>query len=199
MSEYLKKCNEVRLVGMLEKEFEFYYSLSNRVVKQDYYINYIIIKRENKVDEHIPVVMQKDKIDFRKEYKCSEVEIIGKLKENNYTRKSFLYVFIKSMSFLSVGHKMEEIAKVKIECVLHKKVTTRVQKDGRLRLDFKIRYNQMIITCVAWNRNARIINKKVEEGTELILSGRIETRLYHKNEEWKETNEFVVKDIGYVM
>lgn len=186
--EYLEKTNSVRLVGELEGEFEYYYTLSTKGVYEEYYLNYIKVKKGN---EHIPIVMEKSKIDFNKQYKDEKVEIVGKLKETNFQKKAFMYVYVKKMEQTikdSINH-------VKLECKIHKKIITRVHQDGRLRLDFKVLYNaRMVFSCVAWNRNARYIKKKVKEN-DILIEGKIKTRYYSKNGNLIEVNELEVTDI----
>lgn len=188
--EYQKRTNKVRIIGKLEGEFEYYYTLSKENIYQEYYINYLVIEGGCK-RKHIPVVMEKSRVDFEHEYKDEQVEIIGRLKETKYKKKVFMYVQIKTM----VPTQEEYSNQVMIECVVHKKLISRVDDDGNLRLDFKIAYYDMIISCVAWGRNARYIKDKVGVKTKVFIYGNIATRQYCKDDKWTEVNELCVSDI----
>lgn len=188
--EHQKQTNKVRLVGQLEGEFEYYYTLSRKDIYKEYYINYLIIEGQCR-RKHIPVVMEKSKIDFEHKYKDEKVEIIGKLKQTNYTKAAFMYVQIKTMKTTE----KECCNQVILESVLHKKITSRVDYDGNLRFDFKLSNYGMIFSCVAWGGTARYIKDNIAEEAKLFVYGNIATRQYCKDDKWTEVNELCVSDI----
>ena len=102
-----------------------------------------------------------------------------------------MYVLIKEMN----ETKHDKGNYVELECNLFKKVAIRSYNDGRHRVDFKVKYNNMTITCVAWNKKADNIFFKVQEDELLFLKGRVSTRYYDKNGEKIETTELYVTDI----
>lgn len=196
MSQQFVLENKVRLKGILEGEFEYYYSLFKGEEKQqEYYMNYVLIKRGAKQQDRIPIVMEKTEIDFAQTYKNKKVEIRGKLKETNFFKNTFQYVYVKEMKVFEDSYKMQSANQVEIECILHRRETVREHRNGKFRLDFKVRYNQIRISCVAWNRNARYILDKVEQENMMRLKGVIVTRVYEKDGELNERNQFEIRDI----
>ena len=63
--------------------------------------------------------------------------------------------------------------------------------DGEREADF--------ISCVAWNKTAELINKHFQKGSEIGLSGRIQTGSYEKDDGSKVyTTDIIVEEITFV-
>lgn len=194
--------NVVTLVGTISSDLEF----SHETYGESFYKTFISIARLNKnVRDVIPLTISERLIDVGSIGEGTRVKVTGQFRSfNKYNkdtqRKSLiLFVFVRDIVNISAIESQEndlteeeadllrDCAKDKNEIVLDgflcKKPNYRKTPLGREITDLLVAVNRYkkayYIPTIAWGRNARFF-ADAEVGTELNITGRIQSRTYQK-------------------
>lgn len=110
-----------------------------------------------------------------------------------------IYLFVESMDTLNVDVECSDTDFGNLIGYLCKVAPSRETPLGRTITDFVLAVNRPYgksdyIPCIAWGRNAKYI-ESLPIGSEINLSGRLQSREYQKNDEIKMAFEFSVSNI----
>lgn len=193
--------NVVTLVGTITEDLQF----SHKTYNESFYKTFISIERLNKdVHDVIPLTISERLIDVNSIGEGTRVKVTGQFRSyNKYNtekqKKSLiLFVFVKDIVNISAIESQEDIteeqdallrecAKDKNEIILDgftcKRPIYRKTPLGREITDLLVAVNRYkkayYIPCIAWGRNARFFSG-TEVGTELNITGRVQSRTYRK-------------------
>ena len=194
--------NVVTLVGTITDDLQF----SHKTYNESFYKTFISIERLNKdVHDVIPLTISERLIDVNSIGEGTRVKISGQFRSFNKFNKEkqkkslVLFVFVKDIINISAIESQEddwspeqaalvrECSKDRNEIILDgficKPPVYRKTPLGREITDLLVAVNRYkksyYIPCIAWGRNARFFSD-TEVGTELNITGRIQSRTYRK-------------------
>ncbi len=193
--------NVVNLVGTISADLEF----SHKTFNESFYKTYIRIDRLNKkVHDVIPLTISERLIDINSIGEGTRVKVTGQFRslnrvEGDKKRHLNLFVFVKDIVNISaIIDPQEDVTEEQYallkECAKdHNEITLdgfickqpvyRKTPLGREITDLLIAVNRYkkayYIPCITWGRNARFF-ANAPVGTELNITGRIQSRTYQK-------------------
>lgn len=177
--------NDVAIEGRVETEFE----LDHEVYSEKFYQFKVSITRESGTKDTIPVIVSEKLIDVTKDKTNEFVHIEGEFRSYNQQTNDgkvhlCLYLFAEQIFNVSEGVS-SDINRIALEGFICKPPTYRKTPFGREISDMLIAVNRPrgkcdYIPCIAWGRNARYA-QRLEVGSLIRISGRIQSRNYDKN------------------
>lgn len=194
--------NVVTLIGTITEDLQF----SHKTYNESFYKTFISIERLNKdIHDVIPLTISERLIDIDSIGEGTRVKVSGQFRSYNkfnadkQKKSLILFVFVKDIVNVSAIESTEdditedqaallrECAKDKNEIILDgftcKPPVYRKTPLGREITDLLVAVNRYkkayYIPCIAWGRNARFFSG-TEVGTELNITGRIQSRTYQK-------------------
>ena len=193
--------NVVTMVGTIAADLEF----SHKTFNESFYKTFISISRLNKETcDVIPLTISERLVDINSIGEGTRVYIKGQFRSfNKYDpekqkRSLILSVFVKDIINVSAidSENMSDIEKeetlrycskdvneIELDGFACKKPIYRKTPLGREITDLLIAVNRYkkayYIPCITWGRNARFC-ENIEVGTELNITGRIQSRTYRK-------------------
>lgn len=193
--------NVVTLVGTISADLEF----SHKTYNESFYKTFISIARLNKdVQDVIPVTISERLIDINSIGEGTRVKITGqfrsfnKLDKEKDRKRLILFVFVKDIVNISAIESQEEVTdeeavllrecakdrnEIHLDGFVCKSPVFRKTPLGREITDLLVAVNRYkkayYIPCIAWGRNARFFSDTAV-GTELDITGRIQSRTYQK-------------------
>lgn len=212
--------NIVTLVGTISADLEF----SHKTYNESFYKTFISIERLNKdVCDVIPITISERLIDITSIGEGTRVKITGqfrsfnKLDKEKQRKRLILFVFVKDIINISAIESQEdgteEDAALLRECsrdrneitldgFLCKPPVYRKTPLGREITDLLVAVNRYkkayYIPTIAWGRNARFF-ADTPVGTELNITGRIQSRTYQKRiSETEYTDPVTVYEVSMI-
>ena len=186
--------NHLRLVGKVTSEKRF----SHEIYGEKFYIFDLSVPRLSGNADVIPVTISERLLTTQDVFIGAKLQIDGQFRSynsyDNEKNKLILTVFVKDVQFLEENQEEEEEARrdvVSNEVILDgyicKKPIYRKTPFGREISDILLAVNRAYnksdyIPCIAWGRTARFC-ENLEVGTELRVTGRVQSREYEKKYE----------------
>ena len=186
--------NHLTLVGKVTSDKRF----SHEIYGEKFYIFDLSVPRLSGNADVIPVTISERLLTTQDVFIGAKLQIDGQFRSynsyDNEKNKLILTVFVKDVQFLEENQEEEEEARrdvVSNEVILDgyicKKPIYRKTPFGREISDILLAVNRAYnksdyIPCITWGRNARFCSK-MEVGTEVRVTGRIQSRTYEKKYE----------------
>jgi len=168
---------------------------------ESFYQFILEVQRASGTPDFIPVIISYRLIDNTKDKVGKYVTIKGQFRSFNSKDESkihlLLYIFPIEIEFTDDLYYRNEIELCGTIC---KKPIIRGTPQGRTITDVMLAVNRLYdksdyIPCIAWGRNAHYVSN-MDVGTEIVISGRIQSREYLKNNQVKTAYEVSIIEIG---
>ena len=182
--------NKIIISGEIDKNF----TASHKSSGERFLETTIKSKRDSGFVDEIPIVFSEVFLKQMNNATNNRIEIIGEVRNFNYNRHSYLFVFVKEVRTYDGKDKNF----VEINGFVYKRPVYREKaKSNRKIVQFLIVNNRTYaksdyIPCIAWGRNARYA-ASIEVGGHLQIWGRVQSREYTK----KLSDEEVEKRVAY--
>ena len=182
--------NRVCIIGEIVSEFTF----SHEVFGEGFYIANVSVNRLSDMVDVIPLMISERLIDVTKDYRGMKIEVAGQFRSYNRhegtKNKLVLSIFVRELRFLEDDEMPEEQSKsnqIFLDGYVCKPPIYRKTPLGREIADILLAVNRAYnksdyIPCITWGRNARFCSK-MEVGTEVKVTGRVQSRSYEKKYE----------------
>lgn len=167
------------------RDFKFNHSFKEK----KYYKAYLEVSRKSGVKDVLPVVAEDTLIDRNISYLGKELTVTGKL--YTYSKNHHLYIYVGAETLTEDILDADANNEIYLEGAICKEPNYRTTPlSNRHITDFMIAVNRPndkvdYIPCVCWGRNAKLV-KLLDVGTNVILSGRFQSREYKKNVDGNE-------------
>lgn len=196
----MAKNNQVVIIGKIKEEFFFDHEWKG----EEFYVTTVAVKRQydSSVDT-IPLMITKKVKDEKfsgKEYVRKKVEIIGQFRSHNKwgkDRKSHLKLFCFAQKIDFIDSNVDDKDEIFLRGFICKKPVYRITPKSKTPIsDLLIAVNRKLgksdyLPCIAWNANA-VSTAIMNVGDCVEIEGRIQSRIYHKGDEWNEAYEISI-------
>lgn len=175
--------NDVRVCGTVAGEIRF----NHEVYGEEFFTFDVVVKRQSGTEDIIPCMVSAHLCDIEGIQTGALVEIYGQFRSRNYhgegKNKLILNVFVEEIQFPEESE-CEDDNSIMLDGYLCRQPVYRKTPLGREVADLLVAVNRPYgksdyIPCICWSRNAKYISR-MEVGTHVILSGRIQSRQYTK-------------------
>lgn len=175
--------NSITLVGTLLEDFTLHHEQHN----EEFLSSKIGVKRHSGTVDELIIMIPKDKLAILDLHKNDKVYIEGQVRTYNKHHEEHsslsMYVFIMDILTTNEPDKNE----LEISGYICKEPVFRTTKNGRDITNILIAVNRehhktAYIPCIAWGLYARMSSKYLV-GTEVLCSGRMQSRAYIKYDE----------------
>lgn len=189
--------NIVSLTGQVAEEPIY----SHQVFGEGFYETYLQVKRLSDQSDLIPITISERLIDENLIIKGSTICVSGQFRSYNKLvdgkSRLMLTVFVRDIEEVDCTQNPNTIELVGYIC---KEPIYRITPFKREICDILLAVNRAYnksdyIPCIAWGRNARYV-KNLDIGDKIILSGRVQSRIYQKLAEDGEYEEKVAYEIS---
>lgn len=183
--------NYATICGKLEDTFE--YSHTNH--DMDFFIGRVSVKRASGVEDNIFIIASEELITDSMD-KGTFIHVIGSLRSVSQVGtdgKSHLFIYVFANS-ICISETCEYINYFYLSARVRNVHPIRETPFGRIITDFTViisRRRNITIPCIAWENNAYLL-QKMKWGDKIVLSGRLQSREYIKDDEPHEIREFSV-------
>lgn len=195
----MAKNNQVVIVGRIKEEFSYDHEWKG----EDFYLTTIAVRRNKDSVDTIPLMItkkMKDKKFSGKEYVRKKVEIIGQFRSYNKwgnDRKSHLklFCFVEKIDFVNLD--VDDKNEIFLRGFICKKPVYRITPKSKSPIsDLLIAVNRKLgksdyLPCIAWDENA-VSAGIMDVGDCIEITGRIQSRMYPKDGEWKVAYEISI-------
>lgn len=171
---------------------------SHSVYKEDFYIILLGIKRASEYEDIIPILVSDRAWNIKELSLDKYIRVEGSYRTFNKKNKDklqlFLYVFA---DVISVPNETEKFCnEIKLEGYICREPQYRTTPLGREITDILLAVNRNYgksdyIPCILWGRNAKY-GSSLKVGNKVSISGRIQSRVYMKENESKIAYEVSV-------
>lgn len=199
-TNYLEN-NHLVLVGKVASEKRY----SHEIYGEKFYIFNLEVERLSSTVDIIPITVSERLLTSINLEMGKMLKVEGQFRSyNNYENEKnrlILTVFAKEIIQIDSEVEQEEISnEVKLLGYICKKPIYRQTPFGREIADILLAVNRAYnksdyIPCIAWGRNARFC-QNVEIGTEVKLTGRVQSRMYEKKYEDGTVEERVAYEVS---
>lgn len=199
-TNYLEN-NHLVLVGKVASEKRY----SHEIYGEKFYIFNLEVVRLSSTVDIIPITVSERLLTSINLELGTSLKVEGQFRSyNNYENeknKLILTVFAKEIKEVNAEESKEEISnEVKLIGYICKKPIYRQTPFGREIADILLAVNRAYnksdyIPCIAWGRNARFC-ENMEVGTEVSLTGRVQSRIYEKKYEDGTVEERVAYEVS---
>ncbi len=199
-TNYLEN-NHLVLVGKVASEKRY----SHEIYGEKFYIFNLEVVRLSSTVDIIPITVSERLLTSINLELGNSLKVEGQFRSyNNYENeknKLILTVFAKEIKEVNVEESKEETSnEVKLIGYICKKPIYRQTPFGREIADILLAVNRAYnksdyIPCIAWGRNARFC-ENMEVGTEVSLTGRVQSRIYEKKHEDGTVEERVAYEVS---
>lgn len=199
-TNYLEN-NHLVLIGKVASEKKY----SHEIYGEKFYIFNLEVVRLSATVDMIPITISERLLTGINLEMEKSLKIEGQFRSyNNYENeknKLILTVFAKEIMEASLDENKEEVSnEVKLVGYICKKPIYRQTPFGREIADILLAVNRAYnksdyIPCIAWGRNARFC-ENMEVGTEVKLTGRVQSRIYEKKHEDGTVEEKVAYEVS---
>lgn len=199
------KTNKVVLLGRVLNDWTF----SHRMINEDFYESKIEVLRESGANDYLPIIVS-ERLITKKLKKISGVNVYvyGSVRTYNLfdsmNTRLKVFVFVDEIHEVESRDEMIEIIQtngislltnnwVQLEGAICKKSALRNTPGGRRLVDAIIAVNRDFgksdyIPCIFWGKNGNYVDE-LKIGTRVQLKGRLQSRVYIKNDRERETYE----------
>ncbi len=201
MQYELKDNNIINLKGKILSECKF----DHEVYDESFYTFFVETNRLSDSVDILPVTISKKLIDSNLLRIGNYVEISGQIRSYNgfYDNKNklILTVFVRDIKQLSETEPQNKNPnQVTLNGYICKKPIYRTTPFGREITDILLAVNRAYnksdyIPCISWGRNAIFANK-LNIGENLLISGRMQSRIYQKKLENGEVEEKTAYEVS---
>ena len=197
--ETFNENNFVEIGGIIADKPEF----SHELFDEKFYKVNIESKRLSGSQDVLPVIISERLVDIEKLNVGNMVHVIGQFrsynKQEEVKSKLILSIFAKEIESVE-GEEISTLNNTDLIGYICKKPIYRKTPLGREIADVLIAVNRSYkksdyIPCILWGRNAKF-SEKLEVGTMVKLSGRIQSRKYEKKLESGEILEKVAYEVS---
>ena len=199
-TNYLEN-NHLILMGKVASEKRY----SHEIYGEKFYIFNLEVQRLSSTVDIIPITVSERLLTSVSLELGSELKVEGQFRSyNNYENEKnrlILTVFAKEIIPISLEENSEEVSnEVILVGYICKKPIYRQTPFGREIADILLAVNRAYnksdyIPCIAWGRNARFC-ENMEVGTEVRLTGRVQSRMYEKKHEDGTVEERVAYEVS---
>ena len=199
-TNYLEN-NHLVLVGKVASEKRY----SHEIYGEKFYIFNIEVVRLSSTVDIIPITVSERLLTSIDLSMGKNLKVEGQFRSyNNYENERnrlILTVFAKEISEVNLEENKEEVSnEVILVGYICKKPIYRQTPFGREIADILLAVNRAYnksdyIPCIAWGRNARFC-ENMEVGTEVKLTGRVQSRIYEKKHEDGTVEERVAYEVS---
>ena len=199
-TNYLEN-NHLILMGKVASEKRY----SHEIYGEKFYIFNLEVQRLSSTVDIIPITVSERLLTSVSLELGSELKVEGQFRSyNNYENEKnrlILTVFAKEIIPISLEENNEEVSnEVILVGYICKKPIYRQTPFGREIADILLAVNRAYnksdyIPCIAWGRNARFC-ENMEVGTEVRLTGRVQSRMYEKKHEDGTVEERVAYEVS---
>lgn len=199
METTVSRNNEVTIEGVAITPYEY----SHEMYCEKFYKVYVEVRRLSDVTDVIPVIVSDRLVDVKDDMSGSTVRVTGqfrsynKRQENEERSKLILSLFATQFNHAdSCG----DINDIKLKGFICKKPVYRKTPLGREIADVLLAVNREhrksdYIPCICWGRNARFLGN-LDVGTQLNVTGRIQSRDYQKKLSETETEKRTAYEVS---
>ena len=199
-TNYLEN-NHLVLVGKVASEKRY----SHEIYGEKFYIFNLEVVRLSSTVDIIPITVSERLLTSINLELGTMLRVEGQFRSyNNYENeknKLILTVFAKEIKAVDLEQSKDEVSnEVKLVGYICKKPIYRQTPFGREIADILLAVNRAYnksdyIPCIAWGRNARFC-ENMEVGTEVSLTGRVQSRIYEKKHEDGTVEERVAYEVS---
>ena len=192
--------NFVELVGEISKEAEY----SHEIYGERFYIISMKVQRTSGNEDEIPVMVSGRMCNPKEFYTGQRLKVSGQCRSYNRHEETanrlILYVFVQEMEFLDEMQDDLQVNDIYLDGYICKEPTYRETPLGREISDLLIAVNRPYgksdyIPCICWGRNAHYAYK-LEAGSHVRISGRIQSRTYLKRISDTEKEERIAYEVS---
>ena len=193
--------NQLVLVGKVTSDKRF----SHEIYGEKFYIFNLEVQRLSETVDIIPITVSERLLTSISLELGNELKVEGQFRSyNNYENERnrlILTVFAKEIVEIDLEENQEEVSnEVILIGYICKKPIYRQTPFGREIADILLAVNRAYnksdyIPCIAWGRNARFC-QNMEVGTEVRLTGRVQSRMYEKKHEDGSIEERVAYEVS---
>ncbi len=196
----LKENNNINLIGKVVSDYEF----NHEVYGEGFYSFFIETNRLSNSTDTLPVTISERLINNDILKKGNMVEISGQIRSyNNYSENKnrlILTVFVREIKEVDLSTQNKNPNQVTLNGYICKKPIYRTTPFGREITDILLAVNRAYnksdyIPCISWGRNA-VFSNRLEVGENLLISGRMQSRIYQKKLENGETFEKTAYEVS---
>lgn len=196
----LKENNNINLIGKVVSDYEF----NHEVYGEGFYSFFIETNRLSNSIDTLPVTISERLINNDIIKKGNMVEISGQIRSyNNYSENKnrlILTVFVREIKEVDLSTQNKNPNQVTLNGYICKKPIYRTTPFGREITDILLAVNRAYnksdyIPCISWGRNA-VFSNRLEVGENLLISGRMQSRIYQKKLENGETFEKTAYEVS---
>ena len=199
-TNYLEN-NQLVLIGKVASEKKY----SHEIYGEKFYIFNLEVVRLSSTVDIIPITVSERLLTSIDLTEGTMLKVEGQFRSyNNYENERnrlILTVFAKEIIMVDPEEMKEEVSnEVKLIGYICKKPIYRQTPFGREIADILLAVNRAYnksdyIPCIAWGRNARFC-ENMEVGTEVRLTGRVQSRMYEKKHEDGSVEERVAYEVS---
>ncbi|MCD8239254.1 MAG: single-stranded DNA-binding protein [Clostridiales bacterium] len=200
MQQDIRATNRIAVTGRIEGEFSF----SHRVYGEGFYSFFIRVPRLSEVCDLLPVTISERLIDENTMHPGAEITIKGQLRSyNTYSENRnhlILSIFTKDVAYPDELSRNEPPNSVCLNGFICKPPLYRTTPLGREIADILLAVNRTYgksdyIPLIAWGRNA-LFSKNLAVGSNILIEGRMQSRLYQKKFDNGETAEKTAYEVS---
>jgi single-stranded DNA-binding protein len=185
--------NQVILVGVINSKFECVQEIFN----ENFYTVTMAIKRDSGKVDLLPLLISEKLLDMNKNYIGVSVAVNGDVisynQHDNGKNRLKIYIFVNKIEQIKTDCNINDVF---LEGYICKKPIHRYTPLGREITDIMLAVKRTknksdFIPCVIWGENA-FRASFLNAGDRIRVSGRMQSRLYTKDNEQKTTYELSV-------
>ncbi len=192
--------NTINLIGEIIDD----YKVSHEVFGEVFYSFKVKINRLSEQVDYLPIIVserifEKENMSIGNIVKVSgQVRSYNKFIEEENRNRLIISVFVNDIEVVDQDEKLSQ--EVIINGFICKPPVYRTTPFGREISDMLLAVNRAYnksdyIPCIAWGRNAKYTSK-LEVGENIIVTGRLQSRIYNKKDENGEAIEKVAYEIS---
>lgn len=192
--------NMVNLTGEIISEKRY----SHEVYGEKFYIYDLAVARLSGENDLIPLTISERLINLDELNIGTKVTVEGQFRSYNKHEENknrlILSVFVRSIEILTEEDYSKNDNSIKLDGFVCKKPNYRKTPLGREITDLLIAVNRPYgksdyIPCIVWGRNARY-SSRIEVGSRVQISGRIQSRTYKKKISETETEDRIAYEVS---
>jgi len=196
----LKENNMIELKGKVVSECKF----NHEVYGEGFFNFFIETNRLSDSSDILPVTISDRLMNDNMLRVGNYVEILGQIRSYNSfvenKNKLILTVFVRSIKPITMSEQSKNPNQVTLNGYICKKPIYRTTPFGREITDILLAVNRAYnksdyIPCIAWGRNA-LFSSRMEVGENLLISGRMQSRIYQKRLESGEVLEKTAYEVS---
>ena len=188
--------NNVKLIGKIVTGYSHHHSLYG----EGFYTATISVKRSSGTVDLIPLMISDRIVNINEDMTDACVYVCGEFRSYNQhdtdKNRLKLHVFVNTIEILDTDNDENDVI---LEGYICKQPTFRQTPLGRQISDVILAVNRAYnksdyIPCIFWGRNASYVSS-LTTGSQLKISGRIQSREYIKDEDTKTAYEISVSKL----